>query len=572
MADSKFADRRRFLGQGLLFGGASIMPPPVMQFVKMMTDGIIQRAIAAETGADPARNYVNLLLPGAPNRYVFDHWLRTNNSDPQIVANPMNTTSLEKSNGRAIGTKYETFEYKNVLVPQFFKHSVFNGAGNARPLTDLLDNMLVIRGYGTGFDGHSPNVVTQLSPLGGASSITGLAADLSTKTFQALQYPARRDNGNYFSTSGKPLNVIGGNKPLHELMVGFKAAAGNTADLVRRREAALEQAAVRLRQFAKSNQVGSSTVAKNMTDAQKLIKKGISNIDSYWEGAVARYTKAYTMSAQQMGLAGFSDMTLEADPNNPHWRFHVYEGNQNVQPRGDVSGVISKARPSAYLIEGFALAEYVLTEGHVTALELMVPGGEPGHFYFKDGIVENITAPNNTYGYVADMHLAGAIGAQMTTAVLFRGISGALLELIDRLKATPVNGSDLWSQTVFQITSDFGRSGHSLGDGCDHGINQMVTSVYSGLIKQPMVVGNIWTRGNNPGVAESVYGGTQGAGAPIENYNQKGMPTPVMMASTVAGLLVDSQRNPFINVAYPAVSVAGGSAQALFPGKIVAAS
>jgi hypothetical protein len=196
------------------------------------------------------------------------------------------------------------------------------------------------------------------------------------------------------------------------------------------------------------------------------------------------------------------------------------------------------------LAEGFALTEYVLKEGLVTSVELEL--GSLGQITLKENGAEL------KQGIINDMHLTGSISGVLLTTSFYRGIAAAILELADQLKATKINGTDLWSETVFQITSDFGRSARTDGAGSDHGFNQMVTSVYSGIIKEPLVIGNIKQNGIN-----NNYTGTQGLAAPIDNYNQAGSPTPLMPASTVANLL-RVPKNPFQNLAAPLASESNG--------------
>lgn len=558
-------NRRQFLGGGLLFGFSGLAASPLEMLVKILTDDLISKAQAQEAGVVPTRNYVNLLLPGAPNRYVFDQWLQTDpNSTLKVLANPMNTTALLAANGNAVNTQYSTFNYKGLLVPTMFSHNVIGGNGQQRPLSDLLDNMMVIRGYGSGVDGHTNNAVMQMGPLGGTSSISGVAADYSAKTFQALQYPARKEWGNYSSSTGKALNVVGTNLPLNDLMAGFGAPGAKTASLLLRQQNAIDIAQARLQAYVKSDFTGSATLAKNMTNATALMKKGISDLDGFWSEATARYTKAFQDSARMTGLPGLSDMTLVPNPADPKWNVHISEGDRAVMPNGDLTSIITNFKPPAYLIEGFALAEYVLTQGLVTSLELMIPTDDPGKIILADGI--HGSDSSTTFSYHNDMHNMGAIATVITTSILFRGISAVILELADKLKTTKLQNSsaDLWSQTVLQITSDFGRSGRTDGTGADHGINQMITSVYSGIIKSPLVIGNIYQTNHN----SSGYGGTQGVGAPIDDYYKSSMPTPVMMASTVANLL-GAPTNPYANIAPPLASVQNGQVIALAKGKMV---
>jgi uncharacterized protein (DUF1501 family) len=120
----------------------------------------------------------------------------------------------------------------------------------------------------------------------------------------------------------------------------------------------------------------------------------------------------------------------------------------------------------------------------------------------------------------------------------YRGLTAGILELKDQLGAT------LWENTVVQIQGDFGRSAKADGSGSDHGFNQMVTSAFSGAFTNgPIVIGNIKQSGS-----EEKYSGTQGMAAGIPGYNQKGMPSPSMAASTITALL-GVPHNPFANTA-----------------------
>jgi hypothetical protein len=522
---SKFS-RRLFLQGGIATGMTSLVPAPFEKLLNLMSGSFIREAKAGALGGVGSRNYVNLLLAGAPHRYGFDHWIRTNQSDPAMMANPMIATALVNSNGSAVGTQYQTFDYRGLLVPQMFSHSVYNGKGALRPLTNLLDNMMVIRGYGTGMDGHPFNATKQMAPLGGASSIAGLAADYSVKTFEAIQWPNRGAFGNYNSTHGKAMNKLSGSKPLNDLLQGFGPTAQGNAKasaLIQRQGQLIDLGRSRLQTYIKSGLPGSSMLAQNMNNATNLIKKGINNIDGYWQEALPRYQTLILNSMRATGLSGLSDMSLVPD-QSVHWNIHVADGNRALKPEGDLRNYLGTRTLPANMAEGFALTEYVLKEGLVTSVELEL--GSLGQITLKENGAEL------KQGIINDMHGTGSISGVLLTTSFYRGIAAAILELADQLKATKINGTDLWSETVFQITSDFGRSARTDGAGSDHGFNQMVTSVYSGIIKEPLVIGNIKQNGIN-----NNYTGTQGLAAPIDNYNQAGSPTPLMPASTVANLL-----------------------------------
>ncbi|UOF01607.1 hypothetical protein [Bdellovibrio reynosensis] len=547
MGDGNNFTRRGFIATGAIAGAAALVPTPIERLLNVLSSGFISEAQAEASGNVGARNYINILMAGGPMRYTFDHWMRTNSSDPTLDFNPMITNKFVSSGGRVIGVENATFNYNGVLVPHMFSHSVFHRNGGQRPLRDLLNNMLVIRGYGSGFDGHPFNATIQQAPVGGVSSVAGLAADYSTKTFEAVEFPDRGAFGNYSSTKGKALNKVSGP---HALLEGFGGPQGGRVkgrSLADRNREAFDLAQARLRAYAQSDFAGNVIVGKNLSNAVELMKKGSGNLDSFWGPAVARYKSIIENSMRQQGLVGINDVPLISDQGNL-WRVHVTDGNRGLTVSSDFDmrdATKSMTCPGA-LSEGLAMAEYVLKEGLVTSLNLQV------------GDLDNITLKEvgggvRMFNAVKDMHETGAIPGVLLCTAYYRAIAAGLLELIDQLKATQRNGSDLWSETVVQIISEFDRSGRSNGTGSDHGFNQMVTSVYSGAITNgPFVVGNIQRGGHGGG-----YTGTQGIGAPIDGYNQKGMPSPTMAASTVAAVL-RVPHNPYENLAAPLVQLNGG--------------
>lgn len=561
--DNKF-DRRQFLQGGLIAGGSFLTPTPVERLLNLMTNGFIKNAHAETVGAVGVRNYVNVMMIGAPYRYAFDHWIRTSESDPIPDFNPMVSTKYVTSNGRATGVQYSTFNYNGVLVPHMFSHNVTTTANPTKPLKDLLNNMMVVRGYGTGLDGHPFNASAQQTPVGGVSSIAGLAADHSAKTFEAIQWPDRGDFGNYVSLEGKALNKLSG-APLTNLMQGFGGPQGGRVagrNVKTRNRAAYDLAQERLSTFAKSDRSGASIVKKNLSNAAALMKIGVNDIDSYWPGAVARYQAVILKSMRDTGtgnLNGISDAGLYSQENNM-WRLHVADGNRGLvlNKDFDLRNSLGSVTVPGNWAEGLALIEYVLTKGLVTSIDVCLSESTNISLQEKD---QSGTA---MHFLIHDMHESGTMAGLFYTTAFFRGFASGLLELIDRLKATQINGKDVWSETVVQLMSDFGRSARSDGSGSDHGYNQMVTSVYSGAIKNgPFVVGNIKKAGHNGG-----YSGTQGIAAEIEGYNQKGMPTPTMAASSVAAVL-RVPKNPYENLAAPLVEFNGEQLRVIKTAKIV---
>ncbi|WII73696.1 DUF1501 domain-containing protein [Bdellovibrio sp. 22V] len=560
MGDSNHITRRGLLIGGSVIGASALVPTPVERLLNMLTTGIIHQAQADANGTAGSRNFINFLMPGGPIRYTFDAWMRTNPNDAMLDFNPMVTNRFVNSGGRVTGVENSTFNYNGVLVPHMFSHNVYNGKGAQRPLTDLLNHMMVIRGYGTGLDGHPFNATAQQAPVGGVSSLLGLAADYSKKTFEAIEWPDRGAYGNFNSVNGKALNKLTGS-PLVSLLEGFGGPQGGRVkgrSLKDRNRAAFDLAQARLKAYAQSDFAGSTMLGKNLSNASDLMKKGTGNIDGYWNSAVNRYRTLIQNSLRQSGLVGISDIPLISDEGN-FWRVHVADGNRGLKVSSDfdMRDALSTMTVPGALAEGLAMAEYVLKEGLVTSINMHI-GDMPGVLLKEAGT--GILAQHNA---IIDMHETGAVPAVLLTTAYYRAIASGLLELIDQLKAAKVNGVDLWSETVIQVISEFNRSARANGTGSDHGYNQMVSSVFSGAIKGPVVVGNIYRNGHGGG-----YTGTQGIGAPIDGYNQKGMPSPTMAASTVAALL-RVPKNPYENLAAPLVELRGDRLDVIHKAKLV---
>ena len=90
------------------------------------------------------RYYVNINFNGGPPRYMFDNWLKTQVSEPELTHGSYNSTSFVfNSAGIVSGSEHKLYPYNNYLVPQ-----VFQNLGNQK--AEILDSFLVIRGFGTG--------------------------------------------------------------------------------------------------------------------------------------------------------------------------------------------------------------------------------------------------------------------------------------------------------------------------------------------------------------------------------------------------------------------------------------
>ncbi len=553
--------RRSFIRGAAAFTLSSVARPlPVAAFCQAVLTTWAQRARAEAEGVETPRYYVNVLNFGAVSRYSFDHWIRINETDPQIIPNKMVATRFVESSSAYIDSVYETFDYKGTLVPHFFRHSVDLPAG-ATPLTQLLENLLVIRGYGTGVDGHTLNSILQGLPVAGASSISGVAADASLRSF-VVQFPSRGPTSQFYSSRGKGLTVLTDIKrPAHELLKAFGPLKNPGArELKQRHNEAVESFYIRLKNAASQGGKAEQILSQNLLEANLVMKRGLGELEQFWDAACTRYRDIIHKALRTIDLPGVSDKPIVnpgTDPMRDRFRLSpIFKGNSMGLIKSEATDNIFDLRTSLNqatlegFAEGFALAEFLIRSDLGSVIELQL--GEMFDVFADIRLVSNGERLSGLSTLVTDGHEIGAIGTLLYSTAWFRAYAAAVLELSTQLKSLQLkNGRNAWQETVVQLSSDFGRSARVNSTGSDHGFNQMITSLASGCIEGgPFVVGNVTNAPAYEGLLQ--YAGTQGVGGPIADYPVSGIPTPAMAASTVVEVL-RAGHNPFQNIAPPLV-------------------
>ncbi|MGZ3722543.1 MAG: hypothetical protein ACXVA9_06415, partial [Bdellovibrionales bacterium] len=285
------------------------------------------------------------------------------------------------------------------------------------------------------------------------------------------------------------------------------------------------------------------------------------DIQAYWAPAVARYSGIIHGALRASGVPGISDKPIvnsrgtstHGIPTDNLFHFQTTTNADSfyvASPDFDMQQSLANAALVNFA-EGLALAEYLITQNLGGVCEIALP--QINTVVPKVFTTSRVTSTATTMlqgDVVHDMHYTGGVLMVTYTNALFRAFSAGILELSSKLKTVSTPHGNGWQETVVHLTGDFGRIPRTDGAGSDHGFNQMTTSVYSGAIDAPMVVGNVM----NTGLYGVGYEGTQGVGAPIENYTQPGRPTPLMAASTIVEML-RLPSNPYKNLAAPLVTM-----------------
>jgi hypothetical protein len=500
--------RRRFLSLAGLGGLASTQFSPVRMLVRSLADGIIGKACAS--GPAPLKNYVSILQPGAPTRWMFDGFLSPN--DEPISPNPCVNTLLTEDAYSADSSKVKYAAEPVILpdgstihLPPIWNRNMPTTSG-AVPVSALLNNALIVRGVDMQADlGHEIGPAKVLWPIDGEASLTGLVGDASSAAIPVVglmgahNYADPRELG-YRSLKGTgPTLVNDYSDPLSQVLSAFintdPAVTGNlgrfTSDAMV--TSAMQAAMGELATFAKSSLPGADVLYKNRDRAETLFKTTFGDLSGQFK----------TLSAKYYGL-------VQACAQTPV-PFILPQGQEG-------SGYYLKTGAfSSELAAQFAITEYLLVNGLTSTISMCT-----WNFSQVGGIVNQ-----------HDEH--GNDGLDRQRSLICHSFEFlSIAALINELRS--VLGDDVWSRTVVQLTGEFNRSPRSDGKGSDHSPAANAMTIVSGAIKKPLFIGNITTESNN-----SFYKGTSGTAAPVKTDWGNQIVTNDTCASTVATLLgIDS--------------------------------
>ncbi|MEQ1875998.1 MAG: hypothetical protein ABL958_05085 [Bdellovibrionia bacterium] len=539
----KFTRRELLLSVGTA-SAASLLKSPVEILTESLLSGLLQGA-QAQSRTGPARNYLHISLFGAPPRWFFDLPL-TPFSNAGFVPNAM-----VRNRYAGGGTQYATTAVakggKTFNLPHLWQFGVPTPGGGTRPMTDLFDNMAVIRGFNMGSDSHTTNHERQLRPVTNGPSLDGLVADRSTARIPAVGAKDRTVPFGYKAPSGLGQVVVDSTlaaNPLEQILGSFIRTA--PAAFVNRKnaiDASIERGLDALKSYSMTNNPGAEALYKDRANAEALLKQGIGNLPAEWNRLFTKYQTLMNLSIRgPAALAGINDQAMAASNTEPMWRV-FQNSNQAMYYIGnaDVRTLVSNAYIQN-LAEYMAVSEYLLVTGLSSSINIHV--GHLSGLRFENYRVGDPTqavnaTPKTDGASDTDEHLTGIFSSVLINSVYFRALSACLLELVTVLKATTRDGKSVFDETVIHIGSEFSRIGRNDGGGSDHGWTGASTSILSGAIKQPLVVGNIYNQFDPSSPFYSVratYDGTWGEGAPVIELGNRNL-NPGHVAATLADLL-----------------------------------
>lgn len=427
------------------------------------------------------------MFAGAPSRWVFDLLLNPyDNPGFQPELNPMLINCMAEDNGR-----YQTGQFKfyrsqkhQVNLPWLWQFPVAARGGGSRPLTDLLDNLLLLQGISTGNGSHSGSFNSHYRFHSSDPSLSALSVDGSDKKIKGITTFA----GHFpFSSrfGHKPLLLQGGCDASENLIAVLiepfsKALSENRwgpelKDAFNYTLKSIERAALQGNQNA-------DAVLQNQEDTRRLLQTVFNgNTSEIWlakykkyEDLIARTIKREEKLAQ---LPLLSDLPIGSKDRD---LAYSYGGSDVLARHDDLRQLIHAPQTYPKFMAGhFALAEFVI-ENDLSNLITISPGPF-AHIYNEANQSKGLNS------HVFDEHVIGMMPSLVINTSYHRAAGACLLEFIDFLKERKE-----FANTVIDFGSEFNRAPRVDRRGSDHGWKAKSTAIYSGAITGgPYIAGNM---------------------------------------------------------------------------------
>lgn len=539
--------RRQALAMAGVCSSAYFMRGTVHTLLSSLVNGMIGEARASRM-AKP-RNYVHLNLAGGPCRWFFDLPLRPYDSSGGFIADPQVVTRFDPHGALEYHTTPVTKNGVTLNMPSIWETTIPTPGGVWVPMAGLLENMLMIRGVNMQADGHPPNNFKQVRPAQNMPSLTGLVADASDTPIPAFGGSPNTPFPAYKSKKGLgqvtiPLMTDHVN-PLAQILGPFDAKADGPLNKLMPKKAALaeatKQALNALGEYAKSNQPGAENLFQLRGKAEKLLQQGLGDIEGVYQSLYRKY-HSLIENCKMRNMVGINNLPI------PHSAFprllcrtvDTKEGKRVIATNSDLRDIITEKTRLAELAEGFAVAEYLLLNGLSASILWGITGVQ--NLFFENLASVQIDSQGNELGQTSlsldmaegsmpnDEHFTGNAISFVANNFLFRSVAACLYEFIAQLK-----GAGLFSETVIQLGAEFSRIPRKDFGGSEHGWMANCTSLFSGAIDRPLVLGNILVDGYD-GIFNPRRT-TWGMAAPVEVDGSRQELVIGHSTSTIASLL-----------------------------------
>ncbi|WP_417335014.1 hypothetical protein [Halobacteriovorax marinus] len=478
------------------------------------------------------RNYIQFNFYGGPTRWCYDHLLNPYNDKyyHHPMANNQISPSLSKKE-----KFYHQKKYKGINLPLLWHENLLNKT----PMKELLNNALIIRGaHLQGTTGHPMSSSKTIAPSIGGLSIDGLLADRSEKLLSSITIGDTPVNRAFKSVSSSCIQINGNvNNKLSYLLTPFYLEKNGHRD--KEVDLVVEEVIHIINESQES-----LTLKNDLKKARQFFGDNITLFLNEYSSLVQKYDQIIKESIKHK-IKGIDDhviptprlpLTVKGDKSiddllGPYKVSNVYMLNM------DLREILNKAEISQ-MSENFALAEFISKYGLSSSI-VFANKNEIGNMfenithemaYTENMIVREFDKETNTTTLRAkssprketprlsfDSHTTGSIINTLTCSKFFYSFSNCLNELISRLKDIKLEKGNLFEETIIHVTSEFDRWPEENLSGSAHNEQSHVSTFYSGIIHEPIVLGNIFTGDKNS--SSEAY--TIGNSAPVKELKQR---------------------------------------------------
>jgi hypothetical protein len=261
-------------------------------------------------------------------------------------------------------------------------------AGPAVPMTNLLKNMMIIRGISmSGNPGHPDGAIAQTLPSAASPSLMGAVADLANTPVPAVGFVGDGVPVTAFKGVTSSQTLATGSNPLLSVMQPFNQASDGDTTLLNSRgdvtstSNLITQAMSALQNYADASNPGADYIYQNWGRAEALLKQGIGNAASAFGPLLAKYENLITQCTSTV-ILGVNEKEVPlpaAGPNGiPQSMISLVA---SCATNGDLRTLIQATSYPNQMAAGFAMAEYLFVNGLSSAV--MIGSGriayEPHH-------------------------------------------------------------------------------------------------------------------------------------------------------------------------------------------------
>ena len=534
--------------------------------MKPIVSGIIDNFIATShaQGKPSPRAFVTFLIRGGiPHQLFTAPLVPLAKDDSKFIPAPQTFNYIESVSRTGDGglPKYTTsyrsipisFGGRTLQFPYIFANQVPKAGGGTRPLKDLAEHMVSLRGLKYISASHN-EAIDYYFPVRGGATITGASADSSDAYFPYLS----TGPDHYRSVNGTAkTGVVRGDRSVETLLTPFAAPRNSKFNYraVSSVDNAITDALTLLANSSGSGLTQSKAVDENRKKAESLLRAGLGDLEAEYQGYLTKYRDLVKrVEDDKNGLVGLTDRgPLPGLPNLPITRNRDVEkfigynsdeselainflrgGTKYMLHGADIRDNIKDSKIGGLtLSDNFAFAELAIKHKFTTTLVLPVVGNgmldniKINNAYEPKNVTRSFSGGKTTFSISSanvtasavdsvpcDSHSSGPLIKTIGFSLMFKAFGACMLELQDSLKAHNFkDGKNAWNETIVAVGSEFGRASSQSSD--VHSPESSCVALFGGVLSMNVLgdIKNHYNPNKSSGRELKRWPGTFGEGA-----------------------------------------------------------